>query len=136
VVLFVPLFTLTTLTKCYVLTRNICKTSLDFVNKSLRFARNQMSKSLTRNLITGPIPGMTKQTQARLTMGKAAGFRPTDEAFCDQFNLAMDATGMNLNDLAVAAIKEGLPIAVSKRLATLQKAAEVFSANRPAKNRK
>ena len=69
-------------------------------------------------------------------MGKAAGFRPTDEAFCDQFNLAMDATGMNLNDLAVAAIKEGLPIAVSKRLATLQKAAEVFSANRPAKNRK
>jgi len=79
---------------------------------------------------------MSKSTQAKLVMGKSAGFRPPHNEFCEQFNLAMDATGMNLNELAVAAIQEGLPIAVSKRLASLQRAAEVFSANRPAKNKK
>jgi hypothetical protein len=69
-------------------------------------------------------------------MDKSAGFRAPDQEFCEQFNLAMAATGMNLNELAVASIREGLPIAVSKRLASLQRAAEVFSAARPVKSKK
>ncbi len=66
---------------------------------------------------------MPKLTKDRVVMGKSAGFRPPDQAFCDAINGALQATGVTANDLYVEAIRVGLPTAV-ERLLRQRKVAE------------
>ena len=67
-----------------------------------------------------------KQKTKSMTTTKIVGFRPPDEDFCRAFNLGMTATGADITELCIAAIRAGLPQAVSELISRRKTAEQQF----------
>lgn len=59
-----------------------------------------------------------------MQLNKPASFRPPNSKFVMMFNAAMDATGVSINDLCVAALAVGLPKVVPQLIQQRQKQEE------------
>jgi hypothetical protein len=68
----------------------------------------------------------TMASPRRVVLGKAIGFRAPDREFVDAFNNALEATGMTINDLCVAGLREGLTLAAAKILKQREHAVSVI----------
>jgi hypothetical protein len=69
---------------------------------------------------------MSPNQKNHITEESTVSFRPPNASFCEMFNLALDATGMDRSALCAEAISAGLPSVVAARLDQIQKAGDEF----------
>jgi len=98
----------------------------------------KMSKSLTNFFSDIRLKTeMSPNQKNHIGMESTVSFRPPDEGFCEMFNLALNASGLDRSALCVEAIRAGLPTVVAARLDQIQKAGDEFlKQKRPGQGKK